>query len=52
MKACPFCKSTSVTIVLDEDGYCVECNCCLARGPAELTQAEAEESWNRRGEDV
>ena len=51
MKECPFCKSTSVTIGLDEDGFYVECNGCLARGPAELTQEEAEEAWNGRKDD-
>lgn len=59
LKPCPFCGSASFfgdrfPELIDHDIvelYAVECNGCMARGPAKETPEEAEEAWNRRAED-
>ena len=50
LKPCPFCGSESLFADIDDDGFYIECNGCLARSPVANTQAEAEMRWNRRTE--
>ena len=48
LPGCPFCGSENLLIDRDSEGWFVECNGCLAEGPREETQAEAECRWARR----
>lgn len=48
LMACPWCRSTCLNEDFDEEGWYVECNGCLARGPVADTPEEAEAAWNRR----
>ena len=48
LEPCPFCGCESIYVDVDLEGYYLECNACLARGPSEETQQEAEWAWNRR----
>jgi transcription elongation factor Elf1 len=46
LKACPFCRSTSTSVVLDGETYTVSCDACDAYGPDRKTFAAAVASWN------
>ena len=48
LPGCPFCGSGNLLINRDSEGWFVECNGCMAEGPRELTQAEAERRWSIR----
>ena len=48
LESCPYCGSESLFSDFDSEGFYIECNGCLARGPAAESRAEAERLWNRR----
>lgn len=48
LMACPFCGSSSLFVDMDSEGWYIECNGCLSRGPSEGSQEEAEAAWNKR----
>lgn len=45
---CPFCRSKKLSMCSDEDGYFVECDECLARGPVMETTDAAKAAWDGR----
>lgn len=45
LMACPWCRSTCLNEDFDDEGWYVECNGCLARGPVADTPEEAEAAW-------
>ena len=45
---CPFCKGDSKTAWRMGDHWRVQCDRCLAYGPAAPTEAEAIRLWNGR----
>ena len=50
LSTCPLCGAKSLYSDYGVDGWYLECNGCLARGPVADDPAEAEEAWNRRAE--
>lgn len=54
LKACPFCGNevlsveTELNIYGELDGYFVECDICLARGPLEDKRDDAVRMWNNQ----